>query len=210
MRLKKFPIRKLLRTPLLATLEAEIALSKAINDFIMFCAFGVKPDSPEMEEPKPLDQSPADNDTQKDQESLPPVMDTQGTEKEGEVLQFKTIQISYWQQGKEMLLEVPVLSLFNIPLLTLKEATFDMELNIAYAVVGDDDNQDDFATAPAIRKVSSSSSDRQGSSNLKIHLVLNEADMPSGLHQLYGVMNSSMAYKPVSTNSTPLNTENNE
>lgn len=104
--------------------------------------------------------------------------------------------------GTEKKISVPLISLVTLPLLQVKKADFDFDINIIDAVASSPDERFSLnrgevdasggkagdgglkfraSLAPQSGRGSSSSSSLQA--NMKIHVTMQQADMPSGLSQ---------------------------
>lgn len=172
--LKKFNLKKLIKAPLLAAIDAEIKLHDRIQDFIINQGF---------------EQSKEDTNHNVETEESNTGVTISKT------IQLRMIEIRYEMNGKHMIMEVPALSLITLPLLTLKEATFDMDINLGYPSKKRDDNTYELYAKPTSGRINSSFPERKISGNLKVNLKLQEADTPSGLQELYGKINQLFTTK---------------
>ena len=160
-----YKLKKLVQAPLLAAIDAEIKLNKHVKAFIIEAGFKKKEE--------PTKEGAEDNDRSRHSAD--------------EKYEFKTIEISYEVDGRKKTLQVPALSLITLPLLTLKEATFDMEITLLNQ--RKKNKKQKLHARPCAGKVNSLFPERKVLSNLKVNLKIQEADMPSGLQELYGRMN---------------------
>lgn len=116
-----------------------------------------------------------------------------GFESEENEFNLKTIEIRYELNGKHMIMQVPALSLITLPLLTLKEASFDMDIHLINPRkkkgIKNKDSEYKLYARPMAGRINSLFPEKKVTGNLKVNLKLEEADMPSGLQELYGRLN---------------------
>ena len=118
---------------------------------------------------------------------------------------LRTFTFQYEQndtQGKMLkAVQIPVISLIPIPLLQIKEATFDFDIKILDTVTESSEEQFSFedknetpdkeGRKTAIRAAlaaqsgkSTESKDNSLSANMKVQVIMHQADMPAGLANL--------------------------
>jgi len=167
-------LRQLIATPLIATLEADAMTTQGYVNFLKEVAF--EPD-----------------------------------EKEG-LGKLRTFTFQYEQNDKNgrtlKKVKIPVISLIPIPLLQIKEATFDFDIKILDSVTEyseqdfsfgkENDRQTEEKTAirAALAPQQGKSSDTKDSSlaaNMKIQVVMHQADMPAGLANLLSLSAHNMS-----------------
>jgi hypothetical protein len=124
---------------------------------------------------------------------------------EGGLGKLRTFTFQYYQndsQGKTLKsVEIPVISLIPVPLLQIKEATFDFDIKILDSITeeseqefsfedgnapsGDEENKTTIraALAPHSGK-SAESHDGSLAANMKVKIIMQQADMPAGLANL--------------------------
>lgn len=127
---------------------------------------------------------------------------------------LRTLSFQYYQndKGAKTLksVQIPVISLIPIPLLQIKEATFDFDIKILDSVTESKEEEFSFedhgdsgsseedktsiraALAPRSGK-SSETKDSSLSANMKINVVMHQADMPAGLANLLSLSAHSMS-----------------
>lgn len=171
-------LRQLISAPLVATLEADAMTTRSYIDFLREVAF--------------------DGDTVDGKEGL------------GKLRTF-TFQYMQSECGRRTLksVQIPVISLIPIPLLQIKEAVFDFEIKIldavsevredSYSFDGqsiDEDTDDSPVSMRASLAPQSGSSknqkDHSQTANMKIKVVMHQADMPSGLANLLSLSANNM------------------
>ena len=127
---------------------------------------------------------------------------------------LRTFTFQYYQNekgGKSLKnVQIPVISLIPIPLLQIKEATFDFDIKILDAVTESRETEFSFdersqnkngntdntyiraALAPQSGK-SSESRENSLSANMKVHVIMHQADMPAGLANLLSLSAHNMS-----------------
>ncbi len=104
--------------------------------------------------------------------------------------------------------EIPVISLIPVPLLQIKEAAFDFDIKILDSVTEQSEKEFSFrkenekpeegktairaALAPQ-RGKSSGTKDSSLTANMKVHVVMQQADMPAGLANLLSLSAHNMS-----------------
>lgn len=186
-------LSQLISAPLIATLEADAMTTRSYINFLREIAF-----------------------------------ETDGNG--GSLGKLRTFTFRYTQteRGTRVVksVEIPVISLIPIPLLQIKEATFDFELKIldsmrqvseeSYSFENDQKTDDDdnmpllmrAALAPQSGN-SKNERDHSQSANMKVHVVMQQADMPSGLANLLSLSANNMTIEDESPDS-PAPYVNNE
>ncbi|MDR1370674.1 MAG: DUF2589 domain-containing protein [Dysgonamonadaceae bacterium] len=158
-------LKQLIAAPLLATLEADAMTTQSYVDFLRTVAFE--------------------------------------TDEKDDLGKLRTFSFQYHQtdsSGKTLKsVEIPVISLIPIPLLQIKEATFDFDVKILDSVTeqteqefsfsGDNGKPEEGKTAmrAALAPQSGKASDTKDNSltaNMKVRVVMQQADMPAGLANL--------------------------
>lgn len=170
-------LHQLISAPLVATLEADAMTTHSYIDFLREIAF--------------------DGDTGSDKSGL------------GKLRTF-TFQYTQSEGGKRILksVQIPVISLIPIPLLQIKEAVFDFEIKILDAISEvkedsysfdaqptDDSENNSVSMRAALAPQSGSSKnqkDHSQTANMKVKVVMHQADMPSGLANLLSLSANNM------------------
>lgn len=167
-------MKQLIAAPLIATLEADAMTTQSYINFLRTVAF-------EQDE-------------------------------NGGLGKLRTFAFQYHQSesgGKTLKsVEIPVISLIPIPLLQIKEAMFDFDVKILDSVTeqseqefsfdGDSSRTEDAKTAmratlaPQSGK-SSNTKDSSLTANMKVHVVMHQADMPAGLANLLSLSAHSVS-----------------
>lgn len=137
----------------------------------------------------------------------------------GEVGRLRTLEFTYRTQDVSQRVSIPLITLVPLPLLQVKEADFDFDIQIIDAVSADKDatfslkNPDgngsaDSDTAEGVRlRVSMAASQIDGSvetkqrqgltANMKVKVRMRQADMPGGLSNLLNLTANSMQIENV-------------
>lgn len=186
-------LKQLIATPLIATLEADAMTTSGYIDFLKEIAF----ESNEM----------------------------------GGLGRLRTFSFQYYQNehGLKVLksVEIPVVSLIPIPLLQIKEATFDFEIKILDAVtqyeeqefsfdkanIASDEPDDKLFLRAALAPQRGQSSDKRDNSlsaNMKVNIVMQQADMPAGLSNLLSLSAHNMSVENVVEDQAIINTTDDE
>lgn len=171
-------LRQLISAPLIATLDADAMTTRSYIDFLREVAF--------------------ERDT------------TDGETGLGKLRTF-TFQYTQSESGRRILksVQIPVISLIPIPLLQIQEAVFDFEIKIldavsevkedSYSFDGqpiDKDTDDNPVSMRASLAPQSGSSknqkDHSQTANMKVKVVMHQADMPSGLANLLSLSANNM------------------
>jgi hypothetical protein len=170
-------LHQLISAPLVATLEADTMTTRSYIDFLREVAF-----------------EPSGND-----------------EKSG-LGKLRTFTFQYMQgdaKGRSLKsVQIPVISLIPIPLLQIKEASFDFDIKILDAVSetreekysfdsqGQQEDPDDrIKMRAALAPQNGSAKNQKDSSltaNMKVKVVMQQADMPSGLANLLSLSANNM------------------
>jgi|AGTN01.3.fsa_nt_gi Protein of unknown function (DUF2589). len=169
-------LKQLIATPLIATLEADAMTTTGYIDFLKEVAFEAG--------------------------------------ENGGLGKLRTFTFQYYQNdsgGKTLkTVEIPVISLIPIPLLQIKEATFDFDIRILDSVTeqterefsfdGENEKPDDNENKTAIRAAlapqsgkSNETKDNSLTANMKVHVVMQQADMPAGLANLLSLSAHNMS-----------------
>jgi hypothetical protein len=173
-------LKQLIASPLIATLEADAMTTMSYVNFLKEVAFEAD-----------------DN---------------------GGLGKLRTFTFQYYQNdkgGKTLkAVQIPVISLIPIPLLQIKEATFDFDIKILDSLTEASEQEFSFekenptpdsnegttsiraALAPQSGK-SSETKDSSLSSNMKINVVMHQADMPAGLANLLSLSAHNMSIEDV-------------
>ncbi|NTW54238.1 MAG: DUF2589 domain-containing protein [Chlorobaculum sp.] len=175
-----FELYKLFTTPILATVDADFYAAKRFIHYIREYGFT-------NESAKGLDSSGQDWG------------------------QLRTITFKYYSTNSQGVLvehqiEIPILSLIPLPILQIEKAVFDLDVRILGAIKDKpspppdlksslkayDDEEDLLntkiqATLTPINQNNASEIAPIMSANLKVHLVMRQADMPGGISQLLNV-----------------------
>ncbi|MDR3110608.1 MAG: DUF2589 domain-containing protein [Planctomycetaceae bacterium] len=169
-------LKQLIASPLIATLEADALTTASYVNFLKEVAFE------------------ADD--------------------KGGLGKLRTFTFQYEQNDKSgktlKVVQIPVISLIPIPLLQIKEATFDFDIKILDSVT--ESNEEEFSfedknEAPgnkgsktAIRAAlaaqsgkSAESKDSSLAANMKIKVIMHQADMPAGLANLLSMSANNMS-----------------
>ncbi len=127
---------------------------------------------------------------------------------------MKYVTFSYREQGKEKTISLPLMSLIPLPLLQVKEAEFDFDINIIDAITsqeeksfslveGEVNESDEEESAFSLRASlspssgsgkSGSSSNQSMSANMKVKISMQQADVPGGLTNLLHLTNNSVQF----------------
>lgn len=175
-------LKQLIAAPLIATLEADAMTTASYVDFLREVAF--------------------ESDGKKDLGKL------------------KTFTFQYYQSDKSgktlKAVEIPVISLIPIPLLQIKEATFDFDIKILDSITETGEQQFSFdedtaspqendgktsiraALAPQSGK-SSQTKESSLSANMKVQVIMQQADMPAGLANLLSLSAHNMSVEDAIT-----------
>lgn len=169
-------LKQLIAAPLIATLEADAMTTAGYIDFLKEVAFEAG--------------------------------------ENGGLGKLRTFTFQYHQSdsGGKMLktVEIPVISLIPIPLLQIKEATFDFDIRILDSVTEQterefsfdgenekpDNNENKMSIRAALAPQSGKSNETKDSSltaNMKVHVVMQQADMPAGLANLLSLSAHNMS-----------------
>jgi hypothetical protein len=167
-------LRQLIAAPLIATVEADSMAVKTYLDFLAKVAF-----EPNEKHPNSLGKL--------------------------RMLSFSYVQSDTNGARAERQVNIPILSLVLLPLLQVKEADFDFDVNILEAVSEASSQTFSFSEKPkeeagpeeeklSLRasiapKSGGSQSGSQSSlaANIKVHVRMQQADMPAGLTNLLGI-----------------------
>jgi len=155
-------LKNIFYTPLIAVVDAEIALAERIKGFIMKYGFN-----------------------------------------EGKV---KTVSFTYILNGDKKELKVPVLTLLNLPLLSIKDAHFNMEVKMLSVIERSQSKPPPLKPEEAIdytiekTKIKGYltpnqqrlSIDKGLEANMKVKLHMGEAPVPGGLIKLLALMNNNL------------------
>ncbi|MFV0362188.1 MAG: DUF2589 domain-containing protein [Suipraeoptans sp.] len=170
-------LRQLISAPLIATLDADAMTTRSYIDFLREVAF--------------------ERDT------------TDGETGLGKLRTF-TFQYTQSEGGRRIVksVQIPVISLIPIPLLQIKEAVFDFEIKILDAVsevkedsysfdeqsINEDDDSPVSMRASLAPQSGSSKNqkDHSQTANMKVKVVMHQADMPSGLANLLSLSANNM------------------
>lgn len=176
-------LRQLIAAPLVATIEADTMTTRSYIDFLREVAF-----------------------------------DGQTTDGKPALGRLRTFTFQYTQsqagQRVEKSVEIPVVSLIPIPLLQIKEAVFDFEIKVLdstrevkeenYSFDPQPDAQeptDDRVSMRASLAPQSGNSknekDHSQTANMKVRVVMHQADMPSGLSNLLTLSANNMTVESV-------------
>jgi hypothetical protein len=169
-------LKQLIASPLIATLEADAMTTAGYVNFLKEVAFE------------------ADN--------------------KGGLGKLRTFTFQYYQNdnnGKTLkVVQIPVISLIPIPLLQIKEATFDFDVKILDTVTESDEERFSFedknetpenkGSKTAIRAAlaaqsgkSTESGDNSLSANMKVKVIMQQADIPAGLANLLSMSASNVS-----------------
>ncbi|MDR2814509.1 MAG: DUF2589 domain-containing protein [Prevotellaceae bacterium] len=167
-------LKQLIAAPLIATLEADAMTTQGYVDFLRTVAFE--------------------------------------SDEKGGLGKLRTFTFQYDQSDKggktSKKVEIPVISLVPIPLLQVREATFDFDIKILDSVTEQSEQQFSFEGEPeqpkegktafraALAPQSGKSSETKDSSltaNMKMHVVMQQADMPAGLANLLSLSAHNMS-----------------
>lgn len=168
-------LKQLIAAPLIATLEADAMTTARYVDFLREVAFE------------------ADD--------------------KGGLGKLRTFTFQYHQNDKDgrtlKSVQIPVISLIPIPLLQIKEATFDFDIKILDSITetreeefsfegneSQDTDDDKTSIRAALAPQSGKSSETKDSSlsaNMKINVVMHQADMPGGLANLLSLSAHNMS-----------------
>lgn len=167
-------LRQLIAAPLVATVDADALSTKKYLDHLFTVAF-----------------EPDEND-----KNLPG--------------KLRYISFNYKEGNKIRTISLPLMSLVPLPLLQVKEAEFNFDINIVDSVVtqaeksfqirqpaeGDsEDEEQEFALRATLATQSQTSSEKSSSSmraNMKVKVVMQQADIPGGLTNLLQLTNNSI------------------
>lgn len=167
-------LKQLISAPLIATLQADAMTTQGYVDFLREVAFEA--------------------------------------DEKGGLGKLRTFTFQYNQNDKNgktsKKVEIPVISLIPIPLLQIKEATFDFDIKILDSITeyseqefsfnGENEKQEEGKTAirAALAPQQGKSSDTKDSSltaNMKVQVVMQQADMPAGLANLLSLSAHNMS-----------------
>lgn len=189
-------LRQLISAPLIATLEADAMTTRSYIDFLREMAF--------------------DGDTNGDKSGL------------GRLRTF-TFQYTQSEGGRRIVksVQIPVISLIPIPLLQIKEAVFDFEIKILDAVsevkedsysfdeqsINEDDDNNPVSMRASLAPQSGNSKnqkDHSQTANMKVKVIMHQADMPSGLANLLSLSANNMTVESADTEDEYIRPDLNE
>jgi hypothetical protein len=175
-------LKQLIATPMIATLEADAMTTQRYVDFLREIAFE------------------GDGD--------------------GGLGRLRTFTFRYYQndsQGRTLKsVEIPVISLIPVPLLQIKEATFDFDIKILDSVTEESEQEFSFedgqtpsveeeskttiraALAPQSGK-SAETRDSSLAANMKVKIIMQQADLPAGLANLLSLSAHSVSVENAET-----------
>ncbi len=167
-------LKQLIAAPLIATLEADAMTTHGYVDFLKEVAFEA--------------------------------------DENGGLGKLRTFTFQYNQSDKNgrtlKKVEIPVISLIPIPLLQIKEATFDFDIKILDSVTEhaeqefsfneENEKQEEGKTAMRVALApqqgkSSNTKDSSLTANMKVQVVMQQADMPAGLANLLSLSAHNMS-----------------
>jgi hypothetical protein len=175
-------LKQLIATPMIATLEADAMTTQSYVNFLREVAF-------------------------------------EGDDKGG-LGKLRTFTFQYYQndsQGKTLKsVEIPVISLIPVPLLQIREVTFDFDIKILDSITEQSEQDFSFedgnvpseneeskttiraALAPQQGK-SAESRDSSLAANMKVKVIMQQADMPAGLSNLLSLSAHSVSVENAET-----------
>ncbi|MDR2383672.1 MAG: DUF2589 domain-containing protein [Prevotellaceae bacterium] len=131
---------------------------------------------------------------------------------------LRTFTFQYYQndnKGKTLKsVQIPVISLIPIPLLQIKEATFDFDIKILDSVMEQSEKDFSFADNPPAQESSdgkttiraalapqsgksSEAKDNSLTANMKVKVIMQQADMPAGLANLLSLSAHNLSIEDV-------------
>ncbi|BDD06129.1 DUF2589 domain-containing protein [Aureibacter tunicatorum] len=128
-----------------------------------------------------------------------------GANGEADLGKLRMISFTYTVDGRNRIMRVPALSIIQLPLLQIKEADFDMEVQLSHSLEEVEvlevppEGGDPVPVKKKQTKVKGSMAPTQGSStskesvnsNMKVKLHMGQADLPGGLMNLMQALNEA-------------------